>query len=147
MVKAYPAITAKRNHFRNAKPLNLTLNQFNSVYTIIFSFFRISILSLTFHDTPWFPNDSFLRGFSDKHFVRNSQLIRSTMNFKHMLKDQSYINKKSGKLNSELRCIFTVFGPNLWWLIYRTIGYFYLLFLQARHVDSHPKNTTYFERV
>jgi hypothetical protein len=146
MFKAYPAITEKRDHFRNGKRLHLTLNQLNSVYTIIFSFFRISILSLIFHDMPWFPKWFLPLWFSDKPFVRNSHLLRSTINFKHMLKDQAYIKKKSSKLNSEPRCIlYIVFGPNLWRLIYRTI--LYLLFLQARHVDSHPKNTMYCEGV
>jgi len=49
MVKAHPAIREKRNHFRNGKPLHLTVNQMNSVYTLIFSFFHIFILILTFH--------------------------------------------------------------------------------------------------
>ena len=122
MVKAYPAITEKRNRFQNGKQLHLTLNQFNSVHTIIFSFFRISILSLTFHDMPWFPKWFLPSWLSDKYFVRSFHLLHSTTNFKHILKDQSYIEKKSGKLNSEQWCIlYTVFGPNLWRLIYRAI--------------------------
>jgi len=55
MVKAYPAVTENWNHFRNGKPLHLTLNQLNSVYTITVSFLSIFILSLTFHDMPWIP--------------------------------------------------------------------------------------------
>jgi len=122
MVKVYPAITEKRNHFRNGKQLHLTLNQMNSVYTIIFSFFHILILSLTFHYMPWFPKWFLPSWFSDKYFVRNSHLLLSTINFKHILKDQSYINKKSGKLNSELQCTsYAVAGPNVWRLIYRAI--------------------------